>query len=194
RLVSSSRRETPILTELQFQAEHAQEPAVTDDVVGKAYVGQFGLETLERANNAVHANKASRQTADTFQASATFLDLLQIWGPVEPEIAAKIKFAKYHALRIAKALKAGEDPNLSNPKPQTPSEEALPALDPNDAEGQALQGGRAPNPRHPAVVEFPDETDRIQKSLAQRSLRDESLHPSGDASVPPVGARHPAVT
>jgi vacuolar protein sorting-associated protein VTA1 len=162
--------------------------------VGKAYVEQFGLETFERADNAVRANKASRQTADTFQASATFLDLLQIWGPLEPEIAAKIKFAKYHALRIAKALKAGEDPNLSNPKPQTPVDEALPVLDPNDADVQALEGRSVTKSRQPSVVEVPDEADKIQKSLAQRSLMDESLHPSRDPSVPPAVTRQPTVT
>ncbi|EXJ56716.1 hypothetical protein A1O7_07060 [Cladophialophora yegresii CBS 114405] len=178
----------------QFKAEHAQEPAVTDDVVGKAYVEQFGLETFERADNAVRANKASRQTADTFQASATFLDLLQIWGPLEPEFAAKIKFAKYHALRIAKALKAGEDPNMSNPKPQTPVDEGLPTLDPSDADVQALEGHRATKSRQPSVVEVPDEADKIQKNLAQRSMLDESLHPSRDPSVPPPLARQPTVT
>ncbi|OAL27651.1 hypothetical protein AYO20_09724 [Fonsecaea nubica] len=187
---------TTLMDKLEkFKAEHVQEPAVTDDVVGKTYVEQFGLETFERADNAVRANKASRQTADTFQASATFLDLLQIWGPVEPEIAAKIKFAKYHALRIAKALKAGEDPNLSNPKPQTPSEEAPPALDPDDAEVKAIEGGRdGTRPRQPSVVEIPDEADKIQRSLAQRSLLDESLHPSRDTSMPPPATKQPSIT
>ncbi|KAJ9618609.1 hypothetical protein H2204_012962 [Knufia peltigerae] len=172
----------------QFKAEHAEEAAVTDDVAGKAYVEQFGLETFERADNAIRANKASRQTADTFQASATFLDLLQIWGPLDTEIAAKVKYAKYHALRIAKALKAGEAPNLSNPKPEeTPAaEEALPELDPDDADVRALEG-KTPTKksRQPSVVEVPDEADRIQKMLAQRSLQDESLHPSRETSMPP---------
>jgi len=170
----------------QYKAQHADEPAVTDDIVGKAYVEQFGLETFERADNAVKADKATRQTADTYQAAATFLDLLQIWGPVDPEAAAKVKYAKYHALRIAKALKAGEDPNLSNPKqPQTLADEALPPLDPNDADVQAL-GGTTGRPRQPSVVEVPDEADRIQKSLAQKSLLDESLHPSRETSIPPA--------
>jgi vacuolar protein sorting-associated protein VTA1 len=168
----------------QYKAQHSDEPAVTDDMVGKAYVEQFGLETFERADNAVKADKATRQTADTYQAAATFLDLLQIWGPVDPEAAAKIKYAKYHALRIAKALKAGEDPNLSNPKPETPAEDLLPALDPNDADVQALSGAPG-KPRQASVVEVPDEADRIQKSLAQRSILDESLHPSRETSVPP---------
>ncbi len=155
---------------------------------------QFGLETLERAENAVRANKASRQTADTFQAAGTFLDLLQIWGSLEPEIAAKVKFAKYHALRIAKALKAGEDPNLSNPQPQTPAEDSLPSLDPNDADVQAFGGGGVTRTRQPSVVEVPDEADKLQRNLAGRSMLDESLHPSRAPSVPPAAARQPSVT
>jgi len=34
---------------------------------------------------------------------------------LDAETTAKVKYAKYHALRIAKAIKAGEDPNASNP-------------------------------------------------------------------------------
>lgn len=64
-----------------------------------------------------------RQTIDTFQAAATFFDLLNmsIWAPADPEMAAKSKYAKYHAVRIAKAIKAGEDPNASNPVSQEPA-------------------------------------------------------------------------
>jgi vacuolar protein sorting-associated protein VTA1 len=146
-------------------------------------VEQFGLETFQRADNAVRANKASRQTADTFQASATFLDLLQIWGPIDPEIAAKIKYAKYHALRIAKAIKAGEDPNLSNPAPEPALEEDLPLLDPNDPDVKMFNGVVS-KPRQPSVVEVPDDADRTQRELAQRSILDESIHPSRDTSIP----------
>lgn len=145
---------------------------------------QFALETLERADNAVRANKATKITADTFRAAATFLELLQIWGPLDPEVSSKIKYAKYHAVRIAKAIQAGEDPNLSNPKPESPAGETLPTLDPSDADVQALEDAGSKS-RQPSVTEVPDEADKIQKSLAQRSSLDESLHPSRDTSVPP---------
>lgn len=128
----------------------------------------------------------SRQTADTFQAAATFLDLCQIWGPLELEVASKIKYAKYHALRIAKAIKAGDDPNLSNPAPE-PGE---PPLDPKDPDVQMLNGTsdseQNKNPSlQPSVLEIPDEHDRLQGHLAQRSTQDESLHPSRAPSIPP---------
>ncbi|KAG9635847.1 DUF605-domain-containing protein, partial [Aureobasidium melanogenum] len=40
---------------------------------------------------------------------------MSIWAPIDPDITAKSKYAKFHAVRIAKAIKAGEDPNASNP-------------------------------------------------------------------------------
>lgn len=89
--------------------------AITDDVAAKAYVENFALETFGRAEAVQREGKVTRQTAETFQAAATFLDSMAIWGPLDEEVRAKSKFAKFHALRIAKAIKAGEDPNASNP-------------------------------------------------------------------------------
>lgn len=131
----------------------------------------------------MRADKASKQTAETFQASATFLELLQIWGPLERDVQQKIKFAKFHALRIVKALKAGEDPNLSNPKQEPAAEEEAPPLDPNDPEVQALNG--VSKDRQPLVVDVPDETDRQQAGLAPQSSLNESIHPSRAPSAPP---------
>ena len=135
-----------------------------------------------------------RQTADTFQASATFLDLLQIWGPLDPEIASKIKYAKYHALRIAKAIKAGEDPNLSNPTASiSPGDHSADHM--TQSEIQTFNGASGNNTslqglRQPSVEDVPDDHDRMQRSLAQRSSLDESLHPSRASSVPPQSFQH----
>ncbi|KAL2002615.1 hypothetical protein VTN02DRAFT_6377 [Thermoascus thermophilus] len=176
----------------QFKSENSDNDAVTDNVAAQAYVEQFGLEVFSRADNAVRANKASRQTADTFQAAATFLELCQIWGQLDPEIAAKIKFAKYHAVRIAKAIKAGEDPNLSNPAPEGEGEDQeLKALDPSDPDVKALQGSTAPpvtKPGQPSVEEVPDESDVIEQGLAQQSSLNESIYPARSSSIPPPRA------
>jgi vacuolar protein sorting-associated protein VTA1 len=101
-----------------YKSANASNDAVVDDVAAKAYMEEFGLETFERAEKAQRENKVTRATADTFQAAATFLDVQTIWAPLEGECAAKSKFAKFHAL--AKALKAGEDPNATNPVVEEP--------------------------------------------------------------------------
>ena len=73
--------------------------------------------------------KHSRQTADTFRAAATFFDLLGIWGTLSQDVSSRSKYAKHHALRIQKAMKAGEDPNVYNlpqSSEQTESSNGLP--------------------------------------------------------------------
>ncbi|GME22479.1 Short-chain dehydrogenase/reductase SDR [Neofusicoccum parvum] len=165
----------------QTKAQYPDDDAILDDVAAKAYVEQFALDTFQRADNAVRANKASAQTADTFRAAATFLDLMAVWGPPDPELAAKSKFAKYHALRIAKALKAGEDPNLSNPvqEPEPIADESAPALDPNDPEVQRINAASSMQPTvETAPPSFaPSPTYEPKTSLP--------ISPAGAPSAPP---------
>jgi vacuolar protein sorting-associated protein VTA1 len=103
-----------------YKAENATNDAVVDDVAAQAYIENFALETFRRAEEAQNTDRVTRQTIDIFQASATFIDLLTIWGLLDPELVAKSKFAKYHALRIAKAISKGEDPNQTNPRVEPP--------------------------------------------------------------------------
>ncbi|CZT19584.1 uncharacterized protein RCC_05435 [Ramularia collo-cygni] len=120
-----------------YKSANAANDAVVDDMAAKAYIENFALETFNRGDEAQRANKVTKQTADTFQASVTFMDLLTIWSPLEPEIAAKSKFAKFHALRIARAFKAGEDPNATNPVVEPPPN--VPMTDDIEAELRNLE-------------------------------------------------------
>ncbi|KAK8032665.1 hypothetical protein PG990_002399 [Apiospora arundinis] len=138
----------------QTKSEQAGNDAILDDMAGKAYVEQFAQETLDRALRPLNANKVTQQTAVTFEAAATFFHLVNIWGPPDAETEQKIKFAKWNAARILRAIKEGKDPNESNPKPQ--EEKAEPQLDPNDPEVQALGG----LPRTATVEDAPEEGDK----------------------------------
>ena len=116
---------------------------------------------------------------------------MQIWAPLEQESISKIKYAKYHALRIAKAIKAGEDPNASNPVPDSHPMAQSPAANAADLNVQLgdppnRYGGRQPRSHQPSIEDVPDEDDRVQRFLAQRSVMDESIHPSRATS----GQRH----
>jgi vacuolar protein sorting-associated protein VTA1 len=111
-----------------------------------------------------------RSTADTLLAASTFLEVLSIWKKDEPEITSKTKYAKYHALRILKAIKAGEDPNLTNPVQETQQQPTSPpALDPSDPEVQSITQPQqssagpyqpyvesAPNTEQPSPTMAPD--------------------------------------
>ena len=43
----------------QTKTQHSDNDAILDDVAARAYVEQFALETFQRADNAVRANKVS---------------------------------------------------------------------------------------------------------------------------------------
>lgn len=161
----------------EMKVQHASESAITDDLVAQAYVEQFALDTFSRAENAMKANKVTNQTADTFYAAATFLELLQVWEKMTPDIHQRVKFAKHHAVRILKAIKAGEDPNASNPVMEEDTEMADAALDPNDPEVQAINGTKS-------VYEQPSVVDEVN----------EYVHPAPESSEAPTHtANHPTV-
>jgi vacuolar protein sorting-associated protein VTA1 len=170
------------------KAAHAHDDAIADDEAGEAYVEQFGLETFDRAERAVRANKVTKQTADTFLAAATFLELINIWHELDQETSSKIRYAKWNAVRIVKAIKDGVDPNDSNPQHTEPVVEEDP-LDPEDPEVKQFQDAQTEGGAQdsvadlqPTVEEVPDETDKTSKHLAAQSRLDESLHPSAEPS------------
>jgi len=50
----------------QMKAAHASEDIFNDEVIAKAYVEEFALDTFQRADNAVRANKASAYVSSFF--------------------------------------------------------------------------------------------------------------------------------
>ncbi|KAJ5278613.1 Vacuolar protein sorting-associate Vta1 N-terminal [Penicillium angulare] len=179
----------------QFKVENPENETVTDSIAANAYVEQFGLEVFNRAEAAMTANKVTKQTGDTFQAAATFLELCQNWGDLEAEIAGRIKFAKYHAIRIAKAIKAGEDPNATNPvQKEEEEEEDVAQIESSDVQAfDKSVAEQASKPRQVSVEEIPDEADRLGRQMAHQSSLDESLHPSRTSSLPPATASTPDI-
>ncbi|KAG5934059.1 hypothetical protein E4U53_000770 [Claviceps sorghi] len=140
------------------KTERADDDAVVDNTAGQAYVEQFAQETFSRAERAMRANKVTRQTADTFDAAATFFDLTHEWGTPEPEVLQKIKFAKWNAARILKAIREGRDPNESNPRAEEPPRPE-PPLSPSDPAVRAItQSG----PRAASVEDAEDAGEQHQ--------------------------------
>ncbi|KAF1808202.1 DUF605-domain-containing protein [Eremomyces bilateralis CBS 781.70] len=175
---------TTLMDKLEkMKTTHAGESAILDDAAAQAYVEQFAYEVLDRGEKAIRTDTVTKQTADTLQAAITFLDLIGIWKPGQPDVAAKLKYAKYHAVRIVKAIRAGEDPNLSNPKPEPPPE------DPNDPEVQTIDGSS--NWQPPSVEGAPSDDDtspippaRSPVVPAQPTPSIRSLHTSQPPSLP----------
>ncbi|KAL2255842.1 hypothetical protein VTK26DRAFT_2625 [Humicola hyalothermophila] len=183
----------------QTKAEYADEDAVTDDAAGQAYVEQFAQETLDRAERVVRANRVTQQTATTFDAAATFFHVANIWGPVDQETQQKIKYAKWNAARIIKAIKEGKDPNESNPKREESQEQPL---DPNDPAVQALAGTPSSVKPRPVTVEdapdadLPRDAAGVSLPHSPASVGPSPISDAGELKLPgvPTGLNRPAPT
>lgn len=151
----------------ESKSQDGSNPLLQPNDAAQAHVQNFALATFARADNAIHSDHASRQTVETFQAASNFMELLSVFGPLDAEISAKIKYAKYHALRIVKAIRAGEDPNLSNPV-------------------QADQVVDASSPYQSPTVE--SAPDSMQPSRTPSTIQAVSL-----AAAPPSGTQTPNI-
>lgn len=159
-----------------------------DDATAQAYIEQFAQETLDRAERVIKANKVTQQTASTFDAALTFFNLVNVWGPPDTETQQKIKYAKWNAARITRAIKEGKDPNETNPKKEDlPPQQ--PELDPTDPDVQALGSpsgqGQDKVPRAATVEDAPDPD--LKRDSAGVSLPHTPVLPDPPASVPDDG-------
>lgn len=99
------------LEELEAKASAEDKEILADKDAALAYVSNFASNIFDRGDRAIVEHRVSKATASTLLAAAIFLDLERIWQPLSAESSEKIKYAKYQAARILKAVKAGENPN-----------------------------------------------------------------------------------
>lgn len=70
-----------------------------------------------------------RKTAKTFLAASLFLEILSVFGELDSDVLEKIKYSKFKAAEIMKAIKAGKTPSPGGPMDQvtiTPSMQSEP--------------------------------------------------------------------
>ncbi|KAI9595616.1 Vta1 like-domain-containing protein [Syncephalis fuscata] len=92
----------------QEKAGLAGHEALENKIVSKAYVEQFALNIFKRADDEDRAGKAGINTARSYQAAAIFLETCTTFGDLDDDISQKIKYAKWRALEILKAVKSGQ--------------------------------------------------------------------------------------
>ncbi|ODV91312.1 hypothetical protein CANCADRAFT_3022 [Tortispora caseinolytica NRRL Y-17796] len=121
---------------LHLKASDAYASIVNDDMAAEAYVEMFANRILDSADLQVKSHKASKRTAIAFRAAASFFEVLKVFLPeddpnatLNSEILQKIKYCKFHATRILKALSKGEDPNIYEVESDVDETEVQSAID-----------------------------------------------------------------
>ncbi|CAO3586604.1 unnamed protein product [Absidia cylindrospora] len=162
--------------EQKKQALGADNEAITDDLVGYSHVENFALKVFMIADNEDRSGQASKKTAKTFLAASVLLELLKVFGELDPEVDGKIKYAKWKAADIVKAIREGRVPTPGAPGEQhdenivgdttlvQPTDSSASMNDP-DIGNASLQ----PPPLPPAISDFPSPPSNFTAPLASSS-------------------------
>lgn len=108
------------------------------------HVEAFALRVFAHADNEDRSGKASKKTVLSFVAAYIFLEITSQFDDLMPDIEEKIKYAKWKAADISKALKDGRTPLPGSIEEQ--EEAKLKAENPGDDDDDS-PGERAPTRR-----------------------------------------------
>jgi len=130
--------------------------AIDNDVVAAAYVENFALKVFGMADREDRSGNATRATAKKFMAAANFLEMLKVFGAagVSEPTDEKVRYAKWKAADIGKALREGRKPtpgpaNQPELESQVPETSYPPEIS-VDAFTQAAPPPPFENKHHPA--------------------------------------------
>lgn len=157
---------------------------ITNDLVGYAHVENFALKIFLNADNEDRAGKANKRTAKTFLAASIFLELLKTFGELDSETEAKIKYAKWKATDITKALREGRQPQIGSPSDQQENIQQENVQQEN-AQQENVQQDNVQQDNVPPISEFPSPPSTFTAPLPNT----DTIEPP---SVPTVTAPAPA--
>ena len=102
---------------------------ISNEIIGFSHVEAFALRVFNNSDNEDRNGQASKKTARGFFAASLFLEVLSVFGDLSDDIRQKIKYAKFKAADILKALNEGKIP-----QPGAPGETAQDVQVPNTSE------------------------------------------------------------
>lgn len=112
-----------------LSTEQAQS-ILNDEQTANAYVENFALNVFAKADADIYNKQSNKVTASKFMAAAVFLDVLKVFqDQLDSNITEKIKYSKFQASRILKAIKNGQDPNDYEPPGEKTQEDELEELE-----------------------------------------------------------------
>ncbi|PPS17636.1 hypothetical protein GOBAR_AA02934 [Gossypium barbadense] len=79
------------------------------------YLEGFAVNVFAKADKQDRAGQADLNTAKTFYAASIFFEIISQFGPLQPDLEQKQKYAAWKAADIRKALKEGRKPTCGPP-------------------------------------------------------------------------------
>lgn len=188
--IEKLKEDDPVLSSEKGQA------VINDDTVASSYVEAFALKIFARADKAVREKTSTKATAQMFFAAATFFEVVKLFGELDKDVVDKIKYSKFHAARILRTLKAGEDPNEFTVEEEEEPEEELPETEEDLAalpEEEQIKRMMADMKKEAGVEDGGESVDPLDRgsnghvsSFASKALSDDSDPFSNIPPAPPT--------
>lgn len=143
-------------------------PPDTQETPHRAIVETFALKVFDRADDEDRADRATKTTARTFYAAMCFLEVCSVFGPLPTDLDERLRYAKWKAADITKALREGRRPVPGAPgeadmrakaaaEPEPQQEPVIPPAppveeyDPLPSEAPKYPSSDAPSPLKPPI-------------------------------------------
>lgn len=136
-----------------------------------------------------------RKTAKTFLAASIFLELLKTFGELDSETEAKIKYSKWKAADIMKALREGRVPTPGPPGGIEQEDNNEDVEMKQQPDGQEQPDTMQSPPPPPSISEFPSPPSNFTAPLPQTPQPPKADTTSDASPVTPVSSNNkpPAV-
>ncbi|KAJ1994229.1 hypothetical protein GGI25_003413 [Coemansia spiralis] len=97
-----------LLDQLEMEkSQLSNNESMRDDSAASLHCSTFGLKIFAKADTEDRDGKASKTTARNFIVSSQFLQVIASFGELPEDIAEKVKYAKWRAAEILKAIREG---------------------------------------------------------------------------------------
>lgn len=167
------------VTGLLEKCEALKKTLPPDNGTHRNIVEEFALRVFDRADDEDRADRATKATARTFYAAMCFFEVCSVFGPLPDDLIERLRYAKWKAADITKALREGR-----RPVPGAPGEAEARAKE-EEAEEQArgdavTSDAHVPVPPAPPVQEYEYAMDRAEDPYPLVAPK----YPSSDAPSP----------
>lgn len=115
-----------------------------DPELAKMTVLQFASRIFLAADNEDRAGQATKKTGRLFLVASQFFEVMRVFGELPEEIEERIRYAKWKAADIVKALNEGRQPHPGPVVAATEDRQQSPPF------GTAIEPGQATSPSPPA--------------------------------------------
>ncbi|GMT28314.1 hypothetical protein PFISCL1PPCAC_19611 [Pristionchus fissidentatus] len=142
--------------------------AITNEVVAQAHLEEYGNKIFSFANSKEQRGEVDTKIAQMFHLVGCLLDVLQLFGELDGDLASTKKYAKWKATQIFQSIKSG-----------TPY---VPSVQQHEEDEFSPEGGANANPSSMNPFDLPGVPD----SFAPPSNQHYAPPPPSEYSYPPA--------